>query len=70
MQERHQSRIPAEPGIEVADQAFDQDTGWRIDYQLATPSLATAARVGTIDRAPTYAERFSDHAPFVVDYDV
>ena len=50
--------------------AFDQDTGWRIDYQLATPALATAARAGTVDRAASYAERFSDHAPFVVDYDV
>ena len=50
--------------------AFDQDTGWRIDYQLATPALAATATAGTIDRAPSYAERFSDHAPFVVDYDV
>ena len=48
--------------------AFDQDTGWRIDYQLATPALAATATAGTIDRAPSYAERFSDHAPFVVDY--
>lgn len=50
--------------------AFDQDAGWRIDYQLATPALAVTAVAGTIDRAPTYAERFSDHAPFVVDYDL
>lgn len=50
--------------------AFDQDTGWRIDYQMATPDLAAAVRGGAIDRAPSYAERFSDHAPFVVDYDV
>ncbi|HEY0117545.1 MAG TPA: exodeoxyribonuclease III [Cellulomonas sp.] len=51
-------------------QAFDRDTGWRIDYQLATPALAASARAATIDRAPSYAERFSDHAPLVVDYDV
>lgn len=50
--------------------AFDQDTGWRIDYQVATQALADLARAGTIDRAPSYAERFSDHAPFVVDYDL
>jgi exodeoxyribonuclease-3 len=50
--------------------AFDQDTGWRIDYQLATPALAAVARTASIDRAPSYAERFSDHAPVVVDYDL
>jgi len=48
--------------------AFDNDTGWRIDYQFTSPQLtcATAARV---DRAATYAERFSDHAPLVVTYE-
>jgi exodeoxyribonuclease-3 len=50
--------------------AFDNDAGWRIDYQLATPALAERAREMAVDRAPTYAERFSDHAPFVVAYDV
>jgi exodeoxyribonuclease-3 len=50
--------------------AFDNDTGWRIDYQLATPALAAAARAARIDRASSYAERFSDHAPFVVDYEL
>ncbi|WP_028044963.1 exodeoxyribonuclease III [Cellulomonas sp. URHE0023] len=51
-------------------QAFDNDAGWRIDYQLATPDLADAAVSATVDRAPTYAERFSDHAPVVVEYDL
>jgi exodeoxyribonuclease-3 len=50
--------------------AFDNDTGWRIDYQLATPALADAAVAYSIDRADTYAERWSDHAPVVVDYDI
>jgi exodeoxyribonuclease-3 len=50
--------------------AFDNDTGWRIDYQLATPALAARARSYTVDRAPSYAERWSDHAPVVVDYDI
>ncbi len=50
--------------------AFDTDAGWRIDYQLATPALGERAASATIDRAPSYAERFSDHAPLVVDYDV
>jgi exodeoxyribonuclease-3 len=48
--------------------AFDNDTGWRIDYQLATPELAATATALTIDRAATHAERWSDHAPVVVDY--
>ena len=49
-------------------QAFDNDTGWRIDYQLATPALAEAAVDYRVDRADTYAARWSDHAPVVVDY--
>jgi exodeoxyribonuclease-3 len=48
--------------------AFDNDTGWRIDYQLATSELAATATSCTVDRAPTHAERWSDHAPVVVDY--
>ncbi|SHE24219.1 exodeoxyribonuclease III [Actinomyces glycerinitolerans] len=50
--------------------AFDNDAGWRIDYQVATPQLAGRARAFTVDRAPSYAERWSDHAPLVVDYDL
>lgn len=48
--------------------AFDTDAGWRIDYQVATAPLAAAAKEAAVDRAPTYAERFSDHAPLVVGY--
>lgn len=48
--------------------AFDNDAGWRIDYQIATPELAARARSATVDRAPSYAERWSDHAPVVVEY--
>ena len=51
-------------------QAFDTDTGWRIDYQLATPALAARARHYTVDRAASYDARWSDHAPVVVDYDI
>ena len=50
--------------------AFDNDAGWRIDYQVASPSLADAALKAEVDRAPSYAERFSDHAPLVVAYDL
>ncbi|MBN8206940.1 endonuclease/exonuclease/phosphatase family protein [Microbacterium esteraromaticum] len=48
--------------------AFDNDSGWRIDYHLATPALAERATGYTIARAATYAERWSDHAPVIVDY--
>ncbi|MDB0005685.1 exodeoxyribonuclease III [Ilumatobacteraceae bacterium] len=49
-------------------QAFDKDVGWRIDYQIATPELAERAAACHVDRAPSYAERWSDHAPLVVEY--
>ena len=48
--------------------SFDLDSGWRIDYQLASPAMASAATAYAVDRAPSYAERWSDHAPVVVDY--
>ncbi|MGC3993955.1 MAG: exodeoxyribonuclease III [Propionicimonas sp.] len=48
--------------------AFTNDTGWRIDYHLATPDLARAALSGGTDRAASYEARMSDHAPVVVDY--
>jgi exodeoxyribonuclease-3 len=49
-------------------QAFDNDSGWRIDYHLATPPLAAHATNYRVARAATYAERWSDHSPVVVDY--
>jgi exodeoxyribonuclease-3 len=51
-------------------QAFVNDTGWRIDYHMATPALAATVKNYTIDRAASYEERWSDHAPVVVDYDL
>jgi exodeoxyribonuclease-3 len=50
--------------------AFDNDAGWRIDYQLATPDLADRVQSVRIDRAESYDARFSDHAPLVVTYQV
>lgn len=50
--------------------AFDRDTGWRIDYQLATPGLARAAVAAGTDREASADARISDHAPVVVDYAV
>ena len=49
--------------------AFDNDTGWRIDYHAATPALAARATNYTVDRAAAYDQRWSDHAPVVVDYE-
>ncbi|WP_040660264.1 exodeoxyribonuclease III [Neisseria shayeganii] len=46
-------------------QAYAKDVGWRIDYHMVTPELAANAR-----SAHVYKEqKFSDHAPLVVDYD-
>ena len=44
-------------------QAFDNDAGWRIDYLIASPHLATHLHDVTVGRADSYAERWSDHAP-------
>lgn len=49
--------------------AFDNDAGWRIDLQVATPGLASHASSAKVERAETYAERWSDHAPLTVTYD-
>ena len=46
-------------------QAWAKNVGWRIDYQLATPATAALAR-----RESIYLDqRFSDHAPLIIDYD-
>ena len=46
-------------------QAWAKNVGWRIDYQVATPGIASGVR-----RAEVYkGERFSDHAPLTVDYE-
>jgi len=50
--------------------AFDNDTGWRIDYHLATPALADRASNYQVIRAPSWDTRWSDHAPVVVDYSI
>ena len=40
------------------------DVGWRIDYQIVTPSLRERLQSCSIYTGT----RFSDHAPFTVDY--
>lgn len=49
-------------------QAFDNNAGWRIDYQYATPALGSAAESFDVFRAPSWDTRFSDHAPVTVTY--
>jgi exodeoxyribonuclease III len=45
-------------------QAWAKNVGWRIDYQIATPGLAKKAVEANIYKD----ERFSDHAPLIIDY--
>lgn len=47
-------------------QARINNVGWRIDYQIVSPSLAGKARAVSIYKN----ERFSDHAPLTIDYEV
>ncbi|MBX6420609.1 MAG: exodeoxyribonuclease III [Nevskia sp.] len=45
-------------------QAYAKNVGWRIDYQVITPSLRGAVRAASVYKGT----RFSDHAPLIVDY--
>lgn len=49
--------------------AFDNDAGWRIDYQMATAGLAEKVVSVQVERAPTYDDRWSDHAPVTATFD-
>ena len=46
--------------------AYENNVGWRIDYHLATPAMAALATDASIYKA----QRFSDHAPVLIDYDL
>ncbi len=44
--------------------SWDNNVGWRIDYQVVTPGLK-----GKVVAVEIYKEeRFSDHAPLIIDY--
>jgi len=45
-------------------QAYANNVGWRLDYHLATPALASLARTEEIYKE----EKFSDHAPLTIGY--
>ncbi|OQY45680.1 MAG: exodeoxyribonuclease III [Candidatus Parabeggiatoa sp. nov. 2] len=46
-------------------QAWKNNTGWRLDYQVITPGLKDKVTSASIYKD----ERFSDHAPLTMDYD-
>ncbi|RTZ45772.1 exodeoxyribonuclease III [Candidimonas sp. SYP-B2681] len=46
-------------------QAWAKNVGWRIDYQIATPEIAATAKEASVYKE----QRFSDHAPLIIDYD-
>ncbi len=45
--------------------AYANNVGWRLDYQLATPGVAALAKSVSVFKE----QRFSDHAPLIIDYD-
>lgn len=45
--------------------AWDNNVGWRLDYQVATPGIAKTATAESIFKEV----RYSDHAPLTIDYD-
>ena len=45
--------------------AWANNVGWRIDYHIATPTIAACAHSHDIYKQ----ERFSDHAPLTIHYD-
>lgn len=47
-------------------QARAKNVGWRLDYQVVTPGLRGKAKQEIIYKE----ERFSDHAPLVMDYEL
>ena len=47
-------------------QAWAKNVGWRLDYQVITPRLADRVLAADIYKE----ERFSDHAPQIMDYDL
>ena len=49
-------------------QAWANNTGWRIDYQVISESLKDKVKPGS--DLIYKDERFSDHAPLVIEYDI
>jgi exodeoxyribonuclease-3 len=47
-------------------QAWAKNVGWRLDYQVITPNLVSKVKAAAIYKD----ERFSDHAPQIMEYDL
>ena len=47
-------------------QAWAKNVGWRLDYQVITPGLVSSVRSASIYKE----QRFSDHAPLIMEYDL
>ncbi len=47
-------------------QSWAKNVGWRIDYQVVTPGLAHSIKDVSIYKD----QRFSDHAPLTIEYDI
>jgi len=47
-------------------QAYAKNVGWRLDYHLAPPATAALARTEAIYKG----EKFSDHAPITIEYEM
>ncbi|HEY1228894.1 MAG TPA: exodeoxyribonuclease III, partial [Ramlibacter sp.] len=47
-------------------QAYMNNVGWRLDYQIATAGIAQTARAAAVYKT----SRFSDHAPLTIEYDL
>ena len=45
--------------------AREKNVGWRLDYHVATPVIGAKATAESIYKE----QRFSDHAPLIIDYD-
>lgn len=49
-------------------QAFNNDAGWRIDYQAATADMLARAQRSWVEKAGAVELRWSDHSPLLVEY--
>ena len=47
-------------------QSWAKNVGWRIDYQVVTPGLTDHIKSVSIYKQ----QRFSDHAPLTIEYDI
>mgnify|MGYP000465107735 CR=1 FL=1 len=47
-------------------QAWAKNVGWRLDYQVVTPGLKDKVEAEEVYKE----ERFSDHAPLIMDYSI